>query len=144
MRRRPNVVPVSGPDGRPESDMEGYRYVTTPHRTLLDAASEILLRVRLRHWATVAREESRVPQFTFKKSGAMQTVAVDGKELSFTSGTATKNLTAGEFSVQWFARGNETDAFGLVVGRANQPPNHEVKGTLGPSRKDSGVFWLEV
>lgn len=85
-----------------------------------------------------------MPQFTFKRSGAMQTVAVDGRQLSFNGNTATKNLSAGEFSVQWFARGNESAAFGLVVGRPNQPPARDINGVLGPSRKDSGDFWLEV
>ena len=85
-----------------------------------------------------------MPQFAFKRSGAMQIVAVDGRPLTFNGNTATKNLTAGEFSVQWFARGNDGDAFGLVVGRPNQTPNREIKGTLGATRKDSGVFWLEV
>jgi hypothetical protein len=85
-----------------------------------------------------------VPQFEFTRSGAMQAVAVDGRPLAFTGNTARKNLTSGDFSVQWFARGNEGDDFELAVGRPNKPPVHDVKGTLGASRKDSGVFWLEV
>jgi hypothetical protein len=74
----------------------------------------------------------------------MRAVAVDGTLLVFNGGTATKNLVAGEYSVQWFARGDAGDDFGLTAGRRNQTPNHSIKGTLGASRKDSGVFWLEV
>ena len=85
-----------------------------------------------------------MPQFEFKRSGAMKTAFVDGNELSFNGNTAVRTLGAGEYSVQWFARGNDGQAFALTAGRPGQSPVRDTKGTLGPSRKDSGMFWLEV
>jgi hypothetical protein len=85
-----------------------------------------------------------MPQFEFKKSGTVKTVAVDGKELTFSNGTATKNLVAGEFSVQWFARGDAGAAFSITVGLPGQKPKKEKKGTLDSTRKAAGTFWLEV
>jgi hypothetical protein len=89
-------------------------------------------------------EGNSLPQFEFIRSGAMKVAFVDGRPLNFNGNTAVRTLASGEYSVQWFARGNDTQAFGLTAGRTGQPPIREVKGKLGPSRKDSGMFWLEV
>jgi hypothetical protein len=86
-----------------------------------------------------------MPQFVFTKSGAMQFVAVDGKELAFANGEAVKTLSAGEYRVQWFARGGEGAAFSLTVGRRHQkPPIKEKKGEIGPERKADGRMTLVV
>jgi hypothetical protein len=85
-----------------------------------------------------------VPKFEFIRSGAMLTASVDGTPLNFNGDTASKTLVSGEYSVQWFARGDPNQAFELSAGRPGQTPAHDVKGKLGPSRKDSGMFWLEV
>lgn len=85
-----------------------------------------------------------MPQYEFKKAGPIRTVAVDGTELSFSNGTATKNLVAGEYAVQWFARGDQGATFSLTIGPAGQAPQKQKKGTLDASRKDAGTLWLEV
>jgi hypothetical protein len=88
--------------------------------------------------------EEGMPQFEFKKSGPVRFVAVDGNELSFASGTATKNLVAGEYSVQWFARGDPGAEFSITVGLPGEKPKKEKKGTIDATRKAAGMFWLEV
>jgi len=85
-----------------------------------------------------------MPTYEFKRTGAMRTVAVDGKELTFANNLASKNLGMGEYSVQWFARGDPGNKFSLTAGRKNATPQKETKGTIDSSRKDSGMFWLVV
>ena len=82
--------------------------------------------------------------YEFKRSGALRTTAVDGKELTFANNVATKSLATGEYSVQWFARGDPGDKFSLSAGRKNATPQKEAKGTIDSTRKDAGMFWLVV
>lgn len=85
-----------------------------------------------------------MPVYEFKRTGAMRTVAVDGNELTFAANVATKNLVNGEYSVQWFARGDASNKFSLTAGRKNADPQQEIKGVIDSTRKDVGVFWLVV
>jgi hypothetical protein len=85
-----------------------------------------------------------MPTYEFKKTGVMRTVSVDGTPLVFAEGTATRSLSGGEYSIQWFARGDNGNKFSLTVGVKKADPTREVKGTIGPTRKDDGSLWLEV
>jgi hypothetical protein len=86
-----------------------------------------------------------VPQIEFKKTGALRTASVDGKELNFNNnGTAVRNLVAGEYAVHWFARGDAGSEYTLTVGRRGQKPIKEKRGTVDASRKDAGTLWIEV
>jgi hypothetical protein len=85
-----------------------------------------------------------MPTYEFKKTGAMRTANVDGNELVFSGGTATRSLLAGEYRIHWFARGDNGDAFSLTVGLRNAKPVKEKKDAIGPTRKASGILKLKV
>jgi hypothetical protein len=84
-----------------------------------------------------------MPKCEFEKSGAARIVSVDGLDLSFSGGKATRTLSPGEYAVSWFARGDKGDDFSVKV---NKPASaaREVKGKIDSSGKDAGTFWMRV
>jgi hypothetical protein len=84
-----------------------------------------------------------MPKCEFEKSGATRIVSVDGSELSFSGGNATRTLKPGEYSVSWFARGDAGDDFGVKVTKPTSAAR-EVKGKIDSSGKDAGTFWMRV
>ncbi len=84
-----------------------------------------------------------MPECEFEKSGATRVVTVDGSELSFVGGKATRTLRPGEYAVHWFARGDTGDTFSVKVNRPLSAAR-EVNGTIDDSGKDAGTFWMRV
>ena len=84
-----------------------------------------------------------MPKCEFEKSGVLRIVTVDGKDLSFAGGKASKTLTPGEYAVHWFARGDKGDDFSVKVTKPTSA-EREVKGKIDSSGKDGGTFWMRV
>ena len=84
-----------------------------------------------------------MPKCEFEKSGAARVVTVDGSELSFNRGKATRTLSPGEYAVHWFARGDPSDKFSVKVTKPLSA-DHKVEGKIDSSGKDAGTFWMRV
>jgi hypothetical protein len=84
-----------------------------------------------------------MPKCEFEKSGAIRVVSVDGSNLSFQDGKASRTLSPGEYSVSWLGRCDAGDAYSVKVVKPTSAA-HQVKGKIDAARKDAGTFWVRV
>ena len=79
----------------------------------------------------------------FNGTVGLLSASIDGKKLTFSNGTATKNLRQEEHALQWFVKGAPNSNYQVEITAPSEAKfSHEAQ--LDAAMKDAGVHWFSI